>query len=79
MFGEYAEVYAANQVINNNGERTTSAIALYPSGNQQEGWMFMSLSTGRVLHRQQWKRLPINQDIIDMVDQLDDRDKQTVI
>ena len=52
-FGEYTEVYAANQVKNNNEKRTISAVALYPSGNQQNGWMFMSLSTGRVLHRHQ--------------------------
>ena len=34
-FGEYAEVHTANQTTNNNEERTISAIALYPSGNQQ--------------------------------------------
>ena len=50
-FGDYAEVYAANNVINSNEERTTSAIVLYPSSNAQGGWIFMSLSTGRILHR----------------------------
>ena len=62
-FGEYTEVYATNQVINNNEERTISAVALYSSGNQQNGWMFMSLSTGRVIHRHQWKKLHINQQV----------------
>ena len=39
----------------------------------------MSLSTGRVIHRHQWKRLPISQEIIDMVDQLGTKEKQSVI
>ena len=52
-YGDYTEVYAAKNVKNNNEERTTSAIALYPSNNAQGGWMFMSLSTGRILHRKQ--------------------------
>ena len=62
-FGEYVEVYNVNNVTNINEERTTSAVALYPSGNLQGGWMFFSLNTGRVLHRHQWKRLPINDQI----------------
>ena len=64
-YGDYAEVYAANYVKNSNEERTISAIALYPSSIIQGGWMFMSLSTGRILHRRQWKKLPINNKIID--------------
>ena len=48
-YGEYAEVYAMSQVKNNIDERTISAIVLYPSGNNQGGWIFMSLNTGRLL------------------------------
>ena len=33
MFGEYVEVYSGTNAINTNKERTTSAVALYPSGN----------------------------------------------
>ena len=50
--GEYLEVYATNNVINNNEECTTNAIAL--SRNLQQGWIFTSLNnTRRTLHRQQ--------------------------
>ena len=73
-YGDYAEVYAANSVKNNNEERTTSSIALYPSSNTQSGWMFMSLSTGRILHRRQWKRLSINDKIIDRVEELGNKE-----
>ena len=38
--------------------------------------MFMSLSTGRILHRNQWKKLPINDKIINRVEELGDKEKQ---
>ena len=66
--------YYSNGIINDH-----EFDALYPSGNQQQGWMFMSLSTGRVIHRHQWKKLPISQEIIDMVDQLGTKEKQSFI
>ena len=66
-FGEYVEVYNVNNVTNTNEERTISVVALDPSGNLQGGWMFFSLNTGRVLHRHQWKKLPVNNQIIDRV------------
>ena len=37
MFGEYVEAYTSDNTINTNEERTTSAIALYQSGNLQQG------------------------------------------
>ena len=69
------EVYASNNIINNNEERTISAIALYPSGNMQKGWLFMSLNTGRVLHCHQWKKLSINQKVIDRVNELGSKER----
>ena len=78
-FREYAEVYAANNVINNNEEQFISAISLYPSGNSQNRWIFMSLNTGRFLHRQQWKKLPVSQDIIKRVEELGNTENQTYI
>ena len=59
-YSEYAEVYAAKPTTNNNNERTISAIALYPSGNDQDGWIFMSLNTACLLHRHQWKKLHVD-------------------
>ena len=66
-FGEYVKVYNVSSVTNTNEERTTSAVALYPSGNLQGGWMFFLLNTDRVLHRHQWKRLPINNQITNRI------------
>ena len=73
-------MYSANQIIiNNNDEKTTSAIVLYPSGNHQNGWIFMSINNGRILCRHQWKKLPIRQKIIDKVDAIGTRDNQTLM
>ena len=60
IFCEYVEVCSVGSVTNTNEERTTSAIVLYLFGNLEKDWMFLSLNTGRVLHRHQWKRLPIS-------------------
>ena len=78
-YGEYVEVYAMSPIKNNIDERTISAIALYPSGNNQGGWIFMSLNTGRLLHRNQWKKLSISQGIIDRVNMLGEKDGQQTI
>ena len=78
-YGDYAEVYAAYNIKSSNEKRTIRAIALYPSSNMQGGWMFMSLSTGRILHRRQWKKLPINNRIIDRVEELGNREKQVFV
>jgi hypothetical protein len=48
MFGAYAQVHEEH---NNSMEaRTTGAIALRPTGNDQGGYYFMSLTTGRLLN-----------------------------
>jgi hypothetical protein len=45
MFGAYAQVHEEHD--NSMLARTTGAIALRPTGNEQGGFYFMSLSTGR--------------------------------
>ena len=47
--------------------RTTGAIALRPTGNEQGGYYFFSLTTGRVLNRNRWTALPMPADVIDRV------------
>ena len=49
---------------------TTGAIALWPTGNHQGGYYFMSLSIGHCLTRNQWTALPMPQDVIDHVNTL---------
>ena len=43
---------------------------MYPSGNAQGTWYFMSLNTGRRLHRRNWTVLPMGQEVLDRVDKL---------
>ena len=47
--------------------RTTGAIALRPTGNEQGGYIFMSLTTGRVLNRNHWTTLLMPGKVIDRV------------
>lgn len=47
--------------------RTTGAIATKATGNAQGGHWFYSLTTGRMLDRQQWTPLPMPADVIDHI------------
>ena len=50
--------------------RTLSAICLGPSGNEQGGHWFLSLSTGKRIHRLKWTDLPSPDDAINRVNTL---------
>ena len=50
--------------------RTVGAIALRPTGNQQGGYFFMSLHTGRIINCLHAKKLPMPSEVIIRVDQL---------
>ena len=45
QFGDYVQVHQERQITNSNESRSVGAIALYPSGNAQHTWYFMSLNT----------------------------------
>jgi hypothetical protein len=47
--------------------RTTGAITLRPTGNEQGEYYFLSLTTGRRLNRNHWTALPMPADVIDRV------------
>ena len=66
-FSDYVQTYKVKGVTNTPKIRTVGAIALYPSGNLQGGWIFMSLATGRELHCYQWDILPVGEDVINRV------------
>lgn len=61
-YGEYAQVFKDTK--NDMSERTLGSIALYPSGNVQSSWYFMSLATGKIFTGYQWTLLPITSDVI---------------
>ena len=55
---------------NSMSSRTVGAIALRPTGNQQGGYFFMSLHTGRVINRLHATKLPMPAEVITRVDQI---------
>jgi len=64
-FGEYVHTHEEHD--NSMSPRTIGAIALRPSGNEQGGYLFLSLSTGRVINRNKWTQLPIPEHVIQQV------------
>ena len=76
-FGEYVQVFEGT--TNTGRGRKQGAIALYPSGNLQNGWIFMSLTTGREIHRKQWSHAVLNQVILDRVEDIAIKDKQPLV
>ena len=67
-FGDYTQVHHSREKTNDNEPRTTGAIALYPSGNAQGSWYFMSLDTGKKIHRYQWTVLPLSTEALERVE-----------
>ena len=56
--------------------RTISAITLGPDNSEQAGYWFMSLNTGRRIHRRNWTPLPMPDEVVSRVEQLGRRDGQ---
>ena len=63
-FGEYVQAHVPADKTNNNEALTEVATVLYPSGNSQGSWYFMSVETGKIIHRYQWDILPITKGIL---------------
>ena len=67
-FGTYIQVHDEPSPTNTNTARTTGAIALNPTGNEQGAYYFMSLNTGERLNRRKWTELPMGNDVIAAVE-----------
>jgi hypothetical protein len=73
-FGTYVQTHEKH---NNSMEpRTSGAIALRPSGNEQGGHYFLSLHTGKRILRNHWTVLPMPNDVVDAVHRLAAASKQ---
>jgi hypothetical protein len=72
VFGSYAMVFVGSD--NTMSSRGIPALALNQS-NEHGGHYFMSLYTGKRLHSYDWKELPIDDDVINQVEQLAQREK----
>ena len=66
-FGEYVQTHEEHD--NSLLSRTVGAIALRPTGNQQGGYFFMSLHTGRIINRLHATKLPMPSEVIMRVEQ----------
>eukprot|EP00978_Attheya_sp_CCMP212_P009273 scaffold21935_cov53-Attheya_sp.AAC.1 len=64
-FGTYVQTHEDHN--NSMATRTTGALALYPTGNEQGGYFFLSLTSGRRSNQSNWTVLPIPEDVINRV------------
>jgi hypothetical protein len=64
-FGTYVQTH--EQSDNTMRTRTVGALAMRPTGNEQGGYYFFSLSTGRRLNRNRWTALPMPHEVIERV------------
>jgi hypothetical protein len=64
-YGQYVQTHEKHD--NTMRARTVGAIALRPTGNQQGGYYFYSLLSGRRLHRTHWTELPMPAEAKDRV------------
>jgi hypothetical protein len=64
-YGQYLQTHEKHN--NSMTTRTIGALALHPTGNQQGGYYFYSLSSGQRLHRTHWTELPMPAKVRDRV------------
>jgi len=78
-FGDYVQAHVSASITNTNEPLTTGAIALYPSRNGQGSWYFMSLDTGKRIHRYSWDVIPLSRDVINRVNAIDLSEGQSLV
>jgi hypothetical protein len=54
-----------NEEDNSMSPCTDGAIALYPIGNLEGTWAFYNLNTNRVVKRNRWTEVPLDQRVIE--------------
>jgi hypothetical protein len=70
--GDYVKPYdpKAHEKSNNvETARTKPCIPLYPLANRNNLWMFYNLATKADVHMMQWRKLPVNQAIINIMNE----------
>ncbi|KAI2491042.1 Reverse transcriptase (RNA-dependent DNA polymerase) [Fragilaria crotonensis] len=67
-FGQYVQTHEPHN--NSMQTRTVGALALRPTGNEQGGHYFFSLTTGRRLNRNHWTSVPMPAEVIERVHEL---------
>jgi hypothetical protein len=74
-FGDYVQAHR-NVEDNSMEPRTDGVIALYPIGNLEGTWAFYNLNTGRVIRRNRWTHVPLEQRVIDFMNKLSSQQKR---
>jgi len=74
-FGAYCEVNDEPSPSNTETPRTTPSLALGPHDLIHGTYWFLSLRTGERLHRDDWRELPMNTEIVGMVHLLADSEQ----
>ena len=68
--GAYTQVHEEALPSNSQVARTVGAICLGPTGNQQGGYKFFNLRTGKRITRHKWTALPMPHDVIARVNNI---------
>jgi hypothetical protein len=76
-FGTYVQVYDGTS--NDTKSRTLGAIATNPTGNASGDYYFMSLATGRRIHRCSWTVLSISDSVISRVEAIAANEKMSPV
>ena len=69
-FGQCVQTDEEPDPTNSMEEQATGAICLGSAGNSQGSYRFMSLTTGKVLNRRTWTKIPVANDVIRRVEEL---------
>lgn len=77
-FGDYVHT-SMGPTHNDQTGRTCGAKALYPSRNTSKGWWFMSIVTGKVIHRSSWTKLPVPKEVVESIHAIANDQKQPLI
>ena len=67
-FGAYVQTHKAT--TNTMAPCTIGAIPLRPTGNEQGGWYYLSLNTGRGINCLHATELPMPKDVVSCIHQL---------
>jgi hypothetical protein len=73
-FGDCAEVWSKPSVSNSMGQRTISAIAMCPAGNDQGAWIFYDIIECTLITRTHWKIIPTPDIVIKIMNELERED-----
>merc|ERR1712025_1329936 len=73
QFGSYAQTHEEHS--KDMSQRTLGAICLGPTGNQQGGHWFFSLTSGARIRRHKWTPMPMPREVINRVNSIALRQK----